>query len=189
MDRRQKKTRNAIFKAFISLLSEKNYEKISVGDIILRADVGRATFYAHFETKDYLLKALCTELFDHLFAAEEHDTTTRAHIFDCAAPDSAFLHLFQHIQRNDNHILELLSCESNELFLRYFKEELSGFIKAHLHLFQRYKAELLPESYWIHHIAATFVNTVAWWLSHKAKETPEVMTKYFFLAISGAPRT
>ena len=38
MDRRQKKTKDAIFKAFTTLLSKKNYNQISVQEIIDIAD-------------------------------------------------------------------------------------------------------------------------------------------------------
>ena len=118
MDRRQRKTREAIFCAFTELLTHKDFDKITVGEIIEKADVGRATFYAHFETKDFLLKAFCEELFCHLLDMQNGERRDHRHIFDCDGADSAFLHLFQHLKRNDNNILLLLSSRNNELFLR-----------------------------------------------------------------------
>lgn len=183
MDRRQRKTREAIFAAFIDLLARRDFGQITVSEIIERADIGRATFYSHFETKEELLKALCEELFCHILDAAKHRHPEHRHIFQCDAPDSVFLHLYQHLQKNDNHILQLLSCQSNALFLQYFKSNLKDLVADQLPLFAARKDERLPESFWIDHIAATFVDTVSWWLENGMQESPETMTGYFFLAV------
>ena len=185
MDRRQKKTREAIFNAFTELLSKKHYNQITVGEIIEKADIGRATFYAHFETKDFLLKELCEELFCHIFDATEDGGEKHQHIFVCQAPSSVMLHLLQHLQKNDNKILGLLGCENNELFLRYFKENLKGLIKNHPHLFDVEKPRELPDDYWNNHISTTFVETIRWWIHSGMKENPQMLANYFYIAIYG----
>ncbi|MFE3545683.1 TetR/AcrR family transcriptional regulator [Nocardia sp. NPDC059177] len=60
-DRRVRRTRDTLHKALIELMIERGYDKVSVSDIIARADVGRSTFYAHYRDKDDLLLVSCTE--------------------------------------------------------------------------------------------------------------------------------
>lgn len=182
MDRRQRKTREAIFRAFTELLSHKDFSQITVGQIIDQADVGRATFYAHFETKEFLLKEFCEELFCHIFDTAE-DAHDHRHIFDCAGSDSVFLHLFQHFQKNDNNILALLSSRNNELFLGYFRENLNLLIESQLPYLQSPKRNDLPESYWKNHIASSFVETLKWWIATGMAESPEIITDYFLQVI------
>ena len=124
MDRRQKKTRDAIFSAFAELLSQKHYNQISVQEIIDADNVGRTTFYAHFETKDYLLKSLCEELFGHIIDTAMGLPHGHYHYSCGNKTDSVFLHLVRHLQENDRNILELLSSENNEIFMKYFKTNL-----------------------------------------------------------------
>ena len=183
MDRRKRKTREAIFTAFTELLAKKDFGQITVGEIIEKADIGRATFYAHFETKDFLLKELCGELFCHIFDAMKEEKTEHRHIFNCYEPKSGFLHLLNHLQKNDHHILELLTSQNNELFLRYFKENLEELVISQLPLFAARKNEKLPEDFWTNHIAATFVETVRWWISGGMKEEPATIVEYFFMAV------
>ena len=183
MDRRQRKSREAIFAALTELLSEKDFMQITVGEIIQRADVGRATFYAHFETKDYLLKELCAELFCHVLDAACCQHSEHRHIFNCEAPDSAFVHLLQHLQQNDNHVLDLLSGRNNELFLQYFKSNLRQLTESQLPLFAARKSERLPDDFWIDHIASVFVDTVRWWVDHGLQESAQTVAEYFFLAV------
>ena len=183
MDRRQKKTREAIFCAFTELLANKHFGQITVGEIIERADIGRATFYAHFESKDLLLKALCEELFCHVFDSTREGGEAHRHIFECDAPSSVILHLLQHLQKNDNHILDLLSCENNELFLRYFKEELKCLIRKQSHIFESERARGVPEEYWINHISSSFVETVRWWSERGMKESAQEIAQYFLAVI------
>lgn len=178
MDRRQRKTRTAIFQAFEELLRTKRAEQITVGEIIQRADVGRATFYAHFETKDALLEALCEELFCHIFDGLEGETAHH-HIFDCEAPDSVFLHLFQHLAKDDHGILKLFAGENNEIFLGYFKQGLVRLIESQI------AADIdLPRDFRVHQIAAFFTETVRWWIYRKMQETPEELYGYFMTALT-----
>ncbi|MDO5422448.1 MAG: TetR/AcrR family transcriptional regulator [Eubacteriales bacterium] len=179
MDRRQQKTRAAIFAAFTDLLAEKSYSKITVQDIIDAANVGRTTFYAHFETKDDLLKALCEELFGHIISSAMDCTHTHGLYSNGNAPESVFCHLLQHLQENDHNILGLLSCESSEIFLRYFKDSLNGLIQTQFVPQNRRANPDIPPDFLINHISGSFVEMVLWWIRGGRKQPPEELDRYF----------
>ena len=66
VDRRISRTRRSIDAAFLALLQRRGYEAVGVSDIAREADVGRATFYEHYTSKDDLLRAqlrhVCTTM-------------------------------------------------------------------------------------------------------------------------------
>jgi AcrR family transcriptional regulator len=186
MDRRQRKTRQAIFSAFTELLGKKDFDCITVEQIIKKADIGRATFYAHFETKDYLLKELCDELFCHIFDSSEGNERAHTHIFECEAPDSVFLHLFMHLKNNDNHIKDLLMSSNNQLFLQYFKKGVKEISKRQISLLTSQKTEQIPTDFLIEHMANTFISTVAWWAENGMQQTPQKINEYFMAMLNFA---
>ena len=65
-DRRARRTRKALRDAFVALVLERGYDRLTVEDITERADVARPTFYAHFAHKEDLLTAVFTELISDL---------------------------------------------------------------------------------------------------------------------------
>jgi AcrR family transcriptional regulator len=56
-DSRAVRTRAQIDSAFVALLHHRSFERMCVSDITRKAGVGRATFYAHFQSKDELLRS------------------------------------------------------------------------------------------------------------------------------------
>ena len=183
MDRRQRRTREAIFNAFTALISKKEYNQITVGEIITTADVGRATFYDHFETKDTLLKEFSEELFCHLYDAENGTNPEHRHIFDCDSSESPFTHLLKHLQKNDNEIMTLLFSQNNSLFAGYFKRNVAALVERNFTLFETKKMQNLPLDFQKNHIVSTYVETINWWFQNGMKETPEEITEYFFTAV------
>ena len=65
-DRRTQRTRQTLSHALIALIQEKRYDAITVQDICDRANVGRSTFYAHYQDKDDLLASNFQQMMESL---------------------------------------------------------------------------------------------------------------------------
>ena len=180
MDRRQQKTRKAIFEALSNLLKVKRFEHITVQEIIDTANIGRSTFYAHFETKDDLLKSMCTDIFHHIFTSElpqesEYDFSQGKQNLELKLG-----HMLYHLQENKSNLKGILNGESSELFLQFLKQYLYD-------LFDRYKEEFnpaIPKDFLLHYLAASFAEVVKWWMIEDTKHSPEDIA-YFFMIMIG----
>lgn len=146
-------------------------------DIIDEANIGRSTFYAHFETKEELVKSLCRELFDHIIGTAMDKQDTHG-LYACTnAPHSVICHILQHLQENDNNILTLLSCESSPIFMSYFKSGMEELVRSQL--LGDTALPGVPREFLVNHIAGSFVEMVQWWLDGGRKETPQTLDGYF----------
>ncbi|MBF0777917.1 TetR/AcrR family transcriptional regulator [Streptococcus cuniculi] len=173
MDRRIKKSRAAIYQAFIHLLNQQKYDTITVQDIIDLADVGRSTFYAHFESKEMLLEEVCEDLFAHTFAKPQAKQDIHG----------TLAHIFYHFKNNQDKVATLL-LSNNLYFTKRLKKEL------HRYVFPLIQAPLIrqkatvPESFLEHFVATTFIETINWWLQQREPIDEQTITSYFLGVIA-----
>lgn len=116
IDRRILKTRKLLSDALISLIIEKGYDAVTIQDIIDRANVGRSTFYAHFENKEQLLLAGHTTFKQIL---EEGRTSPENRL---AEPDINFLALFEHIAENHQLAKAMIGKKSGEIVTSHLRD-------------------------------------------------------------------
>ena len=76
LDPRVKRTRNLLKQAFIELMQEIGFRSITVQNITERAEINRATFYAHFADKYQLIEQVMIESFEQTLQDYISDTDT-----------------------------------------------------------------------------------------------------------------
>lgn len=112
-DRRVQRTQQLLRTALVALIEENGFEALTVQDIIDRANVGRATFYAHFDNKEDLL----VSGFDGLRAALK-EFQRQAHMRTASSDERlfAFSHeMFAHIAEYRNVFRAMVGKRSGAL--------------------------------------------------------------------------
>ena len=61
-DRRFKRNKKEIRRAFIDLVIEKGYDKLTISEITERADINRMTFYSHYESIEDIFHEFCDDM-------------------------------------------------------------------------------------------------------------------------------
>ena len=179
MDRRQQKTKLAIHTAMTNLLKKKKFEVLTVQDIIDEANIGRSTFYSHFETKEQLLEEICNEMFSHVFA---HDLTPeKSHDFskNHKTIKDRLTHILYHIKDHKSNIKAIMNGETEKLFTKYFCDYLAQDFSDDI---WKIKIEV-PQDFKMQFFTGSFISTIKWWIQSDMKSTPEETVDYFLKMI------
>lgn len=117
-----KQTKQTILKTFESLLEEKNFDKITVVEIVERCGVNRNTFYYYFQDIYALLEAWLEQnkvKQEHLFA----ENLSLQDVFLCAA---------QFMQKNKTVVYHIYKSMSHETLRKYLEGETYGLTVAYI---------------------------------------------------------
>lgn len=172
-DRRSQRTRQLLNEALIALMQEQPYEKITVQDIIDRANVGRSTFYTHYLDKEDLLVSSFERMLDYLNAQLQQQPQAARQILPSLA-------LFRHVQGHHYLYKTLVWGRGIELIFKNGQAHLSKVAEQNL----RGLLGDNPASDVSITLAATFASgalltLVKWWLENNTPHPPEYMDAMF----------
>ncbi|QFY10065.1 TetR family transcriptional regulator [Nonomuraea phyllanthi] len=178
-DRRVRRTRELLRRALIELIVEKGYERITVQDIIDRADVGRSTFYAHYTDKDDLLVSGLEEL---TAAFEEH---MERHFASRAEPNPV-LAAFQHADRQRDLYRALVGRRGAEVLRAGLRRGIEEAMTRRMPGFLPVGKGALPVDVTMEFLLASLLGLLVWWLEEDVRYTAEQMASmYMRLVVPG----
>lgn len=143
----------------MQLILRKDYEAITVQDVIDQADIGRSTFYAHYAGKADLLRRGFEQLRSELAAALEARDAARDD-----EPSLAFSGpMFEHAERYQDVYRALVGSRGSDIVLAEIRRVLLEFVAPHV---ERAGKDIPPD------LAARFVvdafqSVLVWWLERR----------------------
>lgn len=166
-DRRVRRTQRILHEALISLILDRGYERITVQDILDRADVGRSTFYTHYRDKDDLLLSSFTAMREELRL--ELDAMRPGHMADPARPAAL---VFEHAYRHRRVYQALCGRRSGTLIQRHLHDQISTLVTDHLRPRLAAAGSPLPADIVAEFYASSTLGLLGWAIRHGFPRTP-----------------
>jgi AcrR family transcriptional regulator len=161
-DRRVRRTRELLRSALFSLILERGYERISVQDILDRADVGRSTFYALYRDKDDLLRSGFEDLRSALATETAGDGNAAHGKTEFLQPVLAVL---QHVEAH-RHLWKPLAAKGGaNLVIRILRENLSDLVRQHFRSqLPGWKGDQTQLEAAVQFVVSALIGVITWWL-------------------------
>lgn len=112
MDRRLRKTEEAIQNAFIELANKESYDRIKLGELISLADLNKSTFYLHYQS----LEGVSYAVEDRLVSG-----MVDSFIKTNGKPREKLLAVFSYIQAEKKSVLAVLSSSASHFYKKALK--------------------------------------------------------------------
>lgn len=182
-DRRVRRSRAQLQDALRALVLEKEYDRITVQEILDRAGVGRATFYAHFRDKDELMlsrfEAVRESLREHL-----------AGVLRKSDPSAVVRAIFEHADAHRREYRALLGSRTGSTILRRVHRELTKLVRAHFEEAVGNRRVVVPVEIVAEYVVSALVALLTRWLerdrAHDAKEMAAMYQRMTLPAIAAA---
>ena len=178
-DRRVQRTHQLLQTALMTLIQEKGYEALTVQEIIDRANVGRATFYAHFDNKEDLLVSRLEGLRASL-QARQRDARQRASRHE----DRIFAYsreLFVHVDEHRTVFRSMVGKRSGAIIQHLLHKMLVDLVRDDVKSVAPAKAATggMPLEAVAQLIAGGLFGLVLWWVDGPAKLSIEDVDALF----------
>ncbi|MBR0439648.1 MAG: TetR/AcrR family transcriptional regulator [Bacilli bacterium] len=168
---------NKIYNATSSLIKNKDYDKLTISEIIRESKISRSTFYVYFKDKDQILIHICNDIFDHIFSNKLNKE--KNHDFSLS-DDSIHLltHSFCHFLEDKELILPILNSSGSSTFLSVLRKRLKPLI---LSLVDKkiIGNNDLPLDMKVHQYINGYVALLQYYLRHAYDLKPELISEYY----------
>lgn len=177
-DRQVQRTRQLLRGALFSLIQEKGFETLSVQDIVDRANVGRMTFYRHFDNKEDLLVAGLDELRASLKERQREALSSGS-----SAEDRVFAfsrELFVHANEHREVFRVMVGGDSGALIQHLVHKLLIELLREDMKAMRSPgNANSIPGETLVQFIAGGLFGLLMWWLEGKMRLSVEEVNSLF----------
>jgi AcrR family transcriptional regulator len=173
-DRRVRRTKRVIAEAFVTLILEKGYARVTVQDILDRADVGRSTFYAHYRDKESLLTAAFEDLRVEL-SADLAATAPDGPM----SPTSPIGALFDHAYQRRAVYRALCGRQGGDIVYRHLRHLIGGLLRDHLRPHLSAAGSDLPVDIVAEFYTSAALGLLTWWVDHDFRHGPVALAHMY----------
>jgi AcrR family transcriptional regulator len=186
LDPRIKKTRKYLREALLTLIKEKGFDAITVGDLTTVAEINRATFYQHYQDKFDLLNQTIDDMLFTLGSYVAPKNTDDFLNKDGIIP--IHLRLFEFISENSSFFKIMMGENGIPSFQNRFIKMICHFMEEKLDQLQPDPQKMqIPKEIIIHYISFAIFGLLSYWLQNDMNYSVTYMAKQLSVLTDSGP--